>query len=200
MAFSKQREAELLQAALSGDRGAFESLVRPFRERIYWRAVKAVRDADEADDVTQETLIRAFTRLSTFRGEARFSSWLYMVASNSIRMHLRRRRRKSALPLDDHLHEIEGAVSEQRLGLNEQPEHSAIRGQLFGAIDRAISQLPVQYGSILRLWVEDGLDLQEIHERSGLSVAAIKSRLHRARRRLRDNLDSTYGSEALLAA
>ncbi|MEE2789431.1 MAG: sigma-70 family RNA polymerase sigma factor [Myxococcota bacterium] len=200
MAFSKQREAALLAAALNGDRSAFEDLVRPFRERIYWRAVKAVRDADEADDVTQEALIRAFTRLSTFRGEARFSSWLYMVASNAIRMHLRRRRRKSALPIDEHLHEIEGAPYEQRLGLTEQPDTLAIRGQLFGAIDLAISQLPAQYGSILRLWVEDGLDLQEIHERSGLSVAAIKSRLHRARRRLRDNLDSTYGSEALLAA
>ena len=200
MAFSKQRETELLALAVSGDKSAFEALVRPFRERIYWRAVKAVRDADEADDVTQEALIRAFTRLSTFRGEARFSSWLYMVASNAIRMHLRRRRRKSALPMDDHLHEIENAMIERQLGLNEAPDVVAIRGQLFGAIDTAISQLPAQYGSILRLWVEDGLDLQEIHERSGLSVAAIKSRLHRARRRLRDSLDSTYGSEALLAA
>lgn len=200
MAFSKQRETELLELAVSGDKSAFEALVRPFRERIYWRAVKAVRDADEADDVTQEALIRAFTRLSTFRGEARFSSWLYMVASNAIRMHLRRRRRKSALPMDDHLHEIENAMIERQLGLNEAPDVVAIRGQLFGAIDTAISQLPAQYGSILRLWVEDGLDLQEIHERSGLSVAAIKSRLHRARRRLRDSLDSTYGSEALLAA
>ena len=199
MSYSKAREAELLDEATLGSLQAFEDLVGPFRDRIYWRAVKAVRDVDEAEDVTQETLLRAFTRLSTFRREARFSSWLYMVASNAIRMHLRRRRRKATQPIDEHLHEVERAAQANVLTV-EQPDVMAMRGELFGAIDDAISQLPPQYGSILRLWVEDGLDLQEIHERSGLSVAAIKSRLHRARRRLRDNLDSTYGSGALLAA
>ena len=199
MSYSKAREAELLDEATLGSLQAFEDLVGPFRDRIYWRAVKAVRDVDEAEDVTQETLLRAFTRLSTFRRVARFSSWLYMVASNAIRMHLRRRRRKATQPIDEHLHEVERAAQANVLTV-EQPDVMAMRGELFGAIDDAISQLPPQYGSILRLWVEDGLDLQEIHERSGLSVAAIKSRLHRARRRLRDNLDSTYGSGALLAA
>ena len=200
MSYSKAREVELLSSAMRGSKKAFEDLVRPFRDRIYWRAVKAVRDVDEADDVTQEALLRAFTRLSTFRGEARFSSWLYMVASNAIRMHLRRRRRKATQPLDDHIYEVERSAQERSLLTVEQPDVMAMRGELFGAIDDAISQLPQQYGSILRLWVEDGLDLQEIHERSGLSVAAIKSRLHRARRRLKDNLDSTYGTGALLAA
>ena len=200
MSYSKVREAELLDEATLGDLQAFESLVRPFRDRIYWRAVKAVRDVDEAEDVTQETLLRAFTRLSTFRREARFSSWLYMVASNAIRMHLRRRRRKATHSIDDHIHEVERIAQNQVQLSVEQPDTVAMRGQLFGALDDAISQLPPQYGSILRLWVEDGLDLQEIHERSGLSVAAIKSRLHRARRRLKDNLDSTFGSGALLAA
>ena len=200
MSYSKLREAQLLDEATLGDLQAFESLVRPFRDRIYWRAVKAVRDVDEAEDVTQETLLKAFTRLSTFRREARFSSWLYMVASNAIRMHLRRRRRKATHSIDDHLQEVERIAQSQVQLTVEQPDIVAMRGELFGALDDAISQLPPQYGSILRLWVEDGLDLQEIHERSGLSVAAIKSRLHRARRRLRDNLDSTFGSGALLAA
>ena len=150
-----------------------------------------------AEDVTQETLLRV--TLSTFRREARFSSWLYMVASNAIRMHLRRRRRKATQSIEDNIQEVERATQAQLLSVD-QPDVVAMRGELFGAIDDAISQLPPQYGSILRLWVEDGLDLQEIHERSGLSVAAIKSRLHRARRRLRDNLDTVYGSGALLAA
>ena len=199
MSYSKTREAELLDEATLGNLHAFEDLVRPFRDRIYWRAVKAVRDVDEAEDVTQETLLRAFTRLNTFRREARFSSWLYMVASNAIRMHLRRRRRKATQSIEANIQEVERATQGQLLSVD-QPDVVAMRGQLFGAIDDAISQLPPQYGSILRLWVEDGLDLQEIHERSGLSVAAIKSRLHRARRRLRDNLDTVYGSGALLAA
>ncbi|MCA9544149.1 MAG: sigma-70 family RNA polymerase sigma factor, partial [Myxococcales bacterium] len=83
------REQRLLEAARQGDEQAFDELVRPLRDQIYWRAAKAVGDRDEAEDVTQETLLRAFTRLHTFRGDAAFSSWLYMVGTNCIRMHLR---------------------------------------------------------------------------------------------------------------
>ena len=103
----RQYEAILLERARAGDEQAFAALVSPLRERIYWRAAKAVGDLDEAEDETQETLVRAFTRLDTFRGDARFSSWLYMVGSNCIRMHLRTRRRKGAQRMDDHMPEIE---------------------------------------------------------------------------------------------
>ena len=197
---TKEQERILLRKARHGDEEAFAQLVRPLRDRIYWRAVKAARDLDEADDITQETILRAFTRLETFRGDARFSSWLYMVASNCIRMHLRTRRRRGALRIEEHLNEVESGsnnVTELPVHL---PDDLAIQNELFGALDDAVSQLPSQYGSILRLWVEDGLDLKEIHERSGLSIAAIKSRLHRARRRLRDSIEAEYGRGALLAA
>ena len=111
MVITKEQEKLLLARARQGDEDAFAQLVRPLRERIYWRAVKAVRDLDEADDVTQETMVRAFTRLATFRGDARFSSWLYMVASNCIRMHLRTRRRRGALRIEDHVNEIETGLN-----------------------------------------------------------------------------------------
>ena len=86
---TKAQESKLIGRARQGDEIAFAQLVAPLRDRIYWRAVKAVRDLDQAEDITQETLLRGFTRLETFRGESRFSSWLYMVASNCIRMHLK---------------------------------------------------------------------------------------------------------------
>ncbi|MCA9559321.1 MAG: hypothetical protein KC583_12245, partial [Myxococcales bacterium] len=83
---TKEHEQMLIERATQGDLAAFEQLVAPLRDRIYWRAAKAVGDLDEAEDVTQETLVKAFTRLDTFRGDARFSSWLYQVGSNCIRM------------------------------------------------------------------------------------------------------------------
>lgn len=197
----RQREAELLERARAGDEAAFAELVGPLRERIYWRAAKAVGDLDEAEDVTQETLMRAFTRLDTFRGDARFSSWLYMVGSNCIRMHLRTRRRKGAQRMDDHLPEIErNEVLVTDAAPTLPPDEMAMSMELTAALTDAISNLPPQYGSILRLWVEDGLDLKQIHERSGLSIAAIKSRLHRARRRLKNAIEAEYGQGALLAA
>jgi len=197
---TKKQEMELVGRALAGDERAFEDLITPLREKVYWRAVKALRDLDQAEDVTQETLIRAFTRLSTFRGESRFSSWLYMVASNCIRMHIRSARRKSALRLDDNISHVESQSHNVLLLPAKLPDEVAADTQVFTAIERAMDKLPEQYGNILRLWVEDGLDLREIHEESGLSIAAIKSRLHRARRRLREQLDAQYGEDTLLAA
>ena len=197
---TKKQEMELVGRALAGDERAFEDLITPLREKVYWRAVKALRDLDQAEDVTQETLIRAFTRLSTFRGESRFSSWLYMVASNCIRMHIRSARRKSALRLDDNISKVETQSHNVLLLPPKLPDEVAADTQVFTAIERAMDKLPEQYGNILRLWVEDGLDLREIHEESGLSIAAIKSRLHRARRRLREQLDAQYGEDTLLAA
>lgn len=201
MNFDPIREEELVGRARAGDRAAFDRLVAPLREKIYWRAAKAVGDLDEAEDVTQETLLRAFTRLDTFRGDARFSSWLYQVGTNCIRMHLRTRRRRGAYRLDDHTREVDEQHDEARLtGHDPRPDRAAIQSELAIALEDAISKLPPQYGSILRLWVEDGLDLKQIHERSGLSIAAIKSRLHRARRRVRDTIETEYGVGAILAA
>ena len=71
---------------------------------------------------------------------------------------------------------------------------------MFIGIEQAMSQLPPQYGNILRLWVEDGMDLKDIHDECGLSIAAIKSRLHRARKKVKDTLDAEYGRGALIAA
>lgn len=193
-------EQELLDKAREGDHVAFDQLVAPLRERIYWRAAKAVSDLDEAEDVTQETLLRAFTRLDTFRGDSRFSSWLYQVGTNCIRMHLRSRRRRGSARFEDHLREVE--QNEERPVTSDlvSPDQVAMDGELAHALDDAINSLPPQYGSILRLWVEEGLDLKQIHEQSGLSIAAIKSRLHRARRRVKDAIEAEYGPGALLAA
>jgi len=197
---SRPPEARLLDLARAGDEGAFNALVAPLRDRIYWRAAKAVGDLDEAEDVTQETLIRAFTRLDTFRGDSKFSSWLFQVGTNCIRMHLRSRRRRNTWSLEDHAREVEQSDEEVLVGSARPPEELAMEGELTRAIAVAMDDLPPRYGTILRLWVDEGLDLKQIQERSGLSIAAIKSRLHRARRKVKDHLEEAYGEGALLAA
>lgn len=197
-------ETDLLERARAGDESAFTALVGPLRERIYWRAAKAVGDLDEAEDITQETLMRAFTRLETFRGDARFSSWVYKVGTNCIRLHLRAQRRKGdqqSMRIDDHLGEIEANQAVLKVvSLTLPPDERAMTAELMDALNEAISNLPPQYGSILRLWVEDGLDLKQIHEHSGLSIAAIKTRLHRARRWIKAAIEEQYGAGTLLAA
>lgn len=197
MKISREEEKTLITKSLAGDEFAFAQLTLTLREKVFWRALKAVGDRDEAEDIAQETFVRAFLRLETFRGESRFSSWLFMVCSNCIRMHLRTKRRKGALSLDDHIFEYEASRDRRD---EVCPEVVVQHSELFEAIDDAMSKLPVQYGSILKLWVYEGLDLKEIRDRSGLSIAAIKSRIHRARAWVKNEIEGRFGPGQLLAA
>lgn len=190
---TRQEESELIDRARQGDGDAFGQLVAPLRALIYKRAVKAVQDLDQAEDVTQEVLIRGFTRLETFREDSRFSTWLYAVTSNCILMHLRKRRRQAALSL-----KAERSLQSSVEAPKKLPDDRAMEKQMFLGIDQAISQLPPKYSDVMRLWVDRNMDLKDIQEESGASRGAIKSRLHRARKKVKVALDEEYGQGAIL--
>lgn len=190
---TRQEESELIDRARQGDGDAFGQLVAPLRDLIYGRAAKAVKDLDQAEDVTQEVLIRGFTRLETFRGDSRFGSWLYTVTSNCILMHLRKRRRQAALSL-----KAERSLQSSVEAPKKLPDDRVMEKQMFLGIDQAISQLPPKYSEVMRLWVEQGMDLKDIEEECGESRGAIKSRIHRARKKVKVALDEEYGQGAIL--
>lgn len=197
----KREESILVARARSGDSIAFEKLVSPLRDKIYWRAFKAMKDSDEADDIVQEAIIRAYTRLETFRGDSRFGTWLYAVASNCIRMRLRTIKRKGALKIEDNQIEVEKSIADNADYIPALPDKACMNVQMFAAIEEAMNDLPEKYAQVLHMWAYEGKNLKEIHEsEEGASIPAIKSRLHRARRQLRSALDSKYGSGALLSA
>ncbi len=160
-----------------------------------------MKDPDEADDIVQEAIIRAYTRLETFRGDSRFSTWLYTVASNCIRMRLRTIRRKGALKIEDNQIEVEKSIADNADYIPALPDKACMNVQMFAAIEEAMNNLPEKYAQVLHMWAYEGKNLKEIHEsEEGASIPAIKSRLHRARRQLRSALDSKYGAGALLSA
>jgi RNA polymerase sigma-70 factor (ECF subfamily) len=197
----KAVESLLVRRACAGDENAFAKLIDPLKDKIYWRALKALRDSDEAEDIAQETMIRAYMRIETFRGESRFSTWLYAVASNCIRMRLRTIKRKGALKIEDNQFEVEKAIANNLDYVPALPDRTSMNGQMFRAIDEAMAELPEKYSEVLRMWACEGMNLKEIHEfGDSISVPAIKSRLHRARKQLRSALDSKYGAGALLSA
>ena len=197
----KKEESLLVERARTGDKIAFEKLVSPLKDKIYWRALKAMKDSDEADDIAQETIIRAYMRLETFRGDSRFSTWLYTVASNCIRMRLRTIRRKGALKIEDNQLEVEKSIADNADYIPALPDKACMNVQMFAAIEEAMNNLPEKYAQVLHMWAYEGKNLKEIHEsEEGASIPAIKSRLHRARRQLRSALDSKYGAGALLSA
>ena len=174
----------LLDKARNGDSRAFEELIKPLITKFKWRAAKAVGDAS-ADDVVQEACIKAFTKLHTFREQARFSSWFYAIGTNTIRMHLRTRRRansKETLLGNDIT--VEDLISDQRVSYSFENQIIG-REALKIALD-ALTSLPDGYKTALWSSVIEGMDLSSIANKMCLTPSAVKTRIHRARASLKE--------------
>lgn len=175
------RTANLVDRARNGDRTAFEALVRATYADTYTLAYRLTGDEEDARDVVQETYLRAFRGIARFRGDAQFTTWLYRITANAASTHLGRRakHRHEELSADD-------SVADERPDIDpgQQAENEALRHRLRAAIDR----LPPRLRAVVVL--RDVYDLPHgaIAEELGISETAAKVRLHRARRRLRDDL------------
>lgn len=170
----------LVEAARQGDRDAVDTLVRRYQVRIFnfARALTAV-DAD-AEDLAQETFIRAFRGLPRFRGESSFKNWLYSIATNAARTHRGKRVRQSAV-WDDRI-ETDDMPEHHLADRAESAEATAIRRQ---ALDRALSALPKDQRVAVVLHDVEGLEYQEIATVLAVPIGTVMSRIFRARKRLR---------------
>ena len=171
-----------LERARTGDNGAFEALVLRYQARIVNYASAMVHDADAAEDVAQETFVRAWRGLGRFRGESTFKTWLYRIATNVARTDLDRRGRRARIAnrsLDDEAEPLQaGDVPSPA----PDAETSLVRRE---AIDRALSELPDELRQALVLRDVEGLDYKEIAGVTGAPIGTVESRIFRARRRLR---------------
>jgi RNA polymerase sigma-70 factor (ECF subfamily) len=178
---------ELLAACRRGDRGAFEEVVRKTYQHVYTQALRLVGDRQEAEDVAQEAYTRVFRSLSGFRGEAQFDTWLYRIVANAALTHLRKRRRFGDLMREE---DPEPSLHSNLTG----PEERALdRHSLDGALDA----LPATMRTVVILKDIYGLSCREIGEELGVSEGAVKVRLHRARRRLKEALFGGGGRDEL---
>ena len=167
-----------------------EEVFHEYAPRVYNLARRMLNSDADAEDVTQDVLLQVVRKLPTFRGEAAFPTWLHRVTVNAALAH----RRKRAV---QHQHRTHGPLD---LVLDEQPPHGPVRRWSVGPeeaaldretqelIERAIALLPEDYRDVFVLSDVEGLPNAEIGELLGLSLPAVKSRLHRARQKLRDAL------------
>ena len=183
-------DAELVRRTLSDDREAFGELVRRYQNRIFAAIYRILGNREDALEFAQETFLRAFAKLGTFREGARFSTWLYTIALNLTRSELRKRKvRKDVKPLslDAAAPGEEGRPAEPKVD-PESPAETLGRRELFGLALREIEEMEPEMRVVVVLRDIEDLSYEEIAVVVGCPVGTVRSRLFRARRQLRERL------------
>ena len=180
-------ETELIQAAQSGDREAFDELVRRTYTDLFTLAVRLTGNEEDARDVVQDAYLRAWRAIGRFRGDAALSTWLYRITANCASTHLSRRRRTRTEPFAPGYDPVE-------LRVEAQPESMTESTLDLERIGRAVDELPPKLRAVVVLRDVYGLPHEAIAEELGISLSAAKVRLHRARHRLRDAMFDQIGA------
>jgi RNA polymerase sigma-70 factor (ECF subfamily) len=181
-------EIALIQAARGGDLDSFNRLVLAYQDLVYNQAFRMIGEDESADDATQNAFISAYNHLGSFRGGS-FKAWLLRIVTNACYDELRRRKRRPTIPLeplDDAGEEVESP--NWMVDPADRPEDQVQRHELQNAIQHCLDNLPDDFRSAVVMVDIQGLDYSEAAESIGTPIGTIKSRLARARLRLRDCL------------
>ena len=182
-------DAELLAEAKAGDASALEALLRRFQPRVLRFGLRLCRNSADAEDIVQETLLAAARTLGRFRGDASPSTWLYTIARSFC---IKKRRRSRHAPEEVSIESERGRAREVR-DPGRGPDRLADDRRLRAALEGAIAALDTGYREVLLLRDVEGLPAADVARATGLSVAAVKSRLHRARAEVRARLAPILG-------
>jgi RNA polymerase sigma-70 factor (ECF subfamily) len=185
-----ESEADLIARVRGGEAQAFYELVRPHERGIYLAALSIVNNNADAEEVVQEAILKAFKAIGSFRAEAKFSTWMIQIAMNEARMKLRKDRRHLYESLDQPKKgEDEGDyVPRDFADWREIPSEALENARLREALKKGLSSLPVKYRQVLILRDIEHLNIAETAGLMGISDAAVKTRLLRARLMMRDAL------------
>jgi len=182
-------DQSLVERALAGDQKAFRLLLKKHQSTIYHVIFKLVRNREETWDLIQETFMRAFRSLSSYKKEYRFTTWLYKIAANCSIDYLRKRKIE-ALSLDQPLETKQGSVCLELPDLSCNPESDLESRQKGVSIDQAIASLPKKYKEVIVYRHKDGKSYEEISRILGIPVGTVKARIFRARELLKKKLKS----------
>ena len=183
------REAELIKRVCNGEHEAFYELVRPYERAIYFAAMGVLNNPADAEEVAQETVLKAFNALPNFRFEAKFSTWVIQIAINESRMKLRKDRRHLYESIEAQREDEEGDYRPRDLAdWREIPSEELQQKELREALKRAIAALAPKYREVLILRDVQHVSIAETAKILGITEASVKTRLLRARLQMRDAL------------
>ncbi len=181
---TREEEAKAIRAVLDGNTNAFDDLVLEYQDRVYHIALKMTGSEEDAFDLSQETFLKAFRTLKSFRGEASFGTWLYRLASNLCIDFLRKKKRRGSASLVS-LDEEEAPGRPRELpDLRYEPQNELERKETREKVRAGLRRLPEEQRLILVLRDVEGLSYQEIGDVLKLEQGTVKSRIYRARARL----------------
>lgn len=181
-------EIEIIAAIVAGETQLYHELVRPYERSVYMMALSYMKNEADAEDVAQEAFIKAFRNLSTFRGDAKFSTWLISITLNEARSRLRRQNIVRMQSLDEPPDE-DGAGSPALLrDWREIPSEAVEREEVRTLIKKAVETLPEIYRRVFLLRDVEELDVNETALTLSISISNVKVRLHRARTMLQKEL------------
>jgi RNA polymerase sigma-70 factor, ECF subfamily len=187
----EQDDGQLIRAACQGDAASYGTLVRKYQARLCTSLTHICGSLDDAEDIAQEAFVQAYVKLRTFAGGSSFYTWLYRIAVNAAISRKRRRREQTSVD-----------TKREELGLEplddgERADERLLREERAGQVQRALGRLSDEHRTILVLREIDDCDYDEIAQVLQLPVGTVRSRLHRARLQLKEQLDIVLGERTL---
>jgi RNA polymerase sigma-70 factor (ECF subfamily) len=182
-------EQDLIRRVREGDKEAFYDLVRPYERAVFFAAKSVLENDADAEEVAQEAVLKAFVHIKDFRGESKFSTWLVQITINEARMKLRKEHRKLYESLDEPIAGDEGDYRPKDFAdWREIPIEALQLKELREALNKALASLEPRYREVMVLRDVQHFSVAETAKALGISEENVRTRLHRARLRMRDAL------------
>ena len=185
-------DEELVRKSKEGDERAFGELISRYESKVYSLALKMVRNPEDAEDVLQDTFLRAYRGIKSFQGASTFSTWIYRITANSALMRLRKKQLPTVSIEDADERETPVNIADWTPG----PVEQLLNRELQQVMDEAIRALPPEFRQVFVLRDIDEMSNAEVADILDLSVAAVKSRLHRARLKVRNRIAGYFSENA----
>ena len=185
-------ESNLVAQARQGDSGAFGELTEHYQRKIFRLAQNITQNREDAEDVLQETFLKAYEHLPDFEGHSKFYTWIVRIAVNEALMKLRKRKWDKTVWLDELIETGDDAVAREIAVWDDNPEQRYSKEELADILDKAVNSLAPPYRTVFQLRDMEELSTEETAKALDLSVPAVKSRLLRARLQLRDKLTAFF--------